>query len=92
MRIGFWEAFQELRPGRVRPRMALEFDGLVLPPDLSVPSGQPLHGLLLQPMLGRDLEVEPRDGLLHVVGFYVRLPAAGARGESAPRPTQILPS
>lgn len=69
MRKNYSELFT-INNGMVMPKVSIEINGVIMGPGVAFGSGVSFGGVDLTSLIGKDLEVEIKDGITSIVGYY----------------------
>lgn len=70
MRVRFSDVFNTNPNGSITPKSQVHINGVTMGPGIAFTSGVSFGGLDLTSLVGKDLEVEQKDGVIHIKGHY----------------------
>ena len=69
MRKSYSELFT-INNGMVMPKVSVEINGVIMGPGVAFGKGVSFGGVDLTSLIGKDLEVELKDGITRILGYY----------------------
>ncbi len=70
MRVSFSDVFDTNPNGSVTPKAPVKINGMTMGPGVVFTSGVSFGGVDLTALADKDLEVEQKDGVIHINGHY----------------------
>ena len=70
MRVRFSDVFRKNPDGSISPRSQVYINGLTMGPGMAFAKGVSFGGMDLTAFADKDLEVEQKDGVVHIQGHY----------------------
>ena len=70
MRVRFSDVFNTNPNGSFTPRAQVHINGVTMGPGMTFTRGVSFCGVDLTALADKDLEVEQKDGVIHILGHY----------------------